>query len=117
MIPSIGRIVHYRLTDQDCASIAHRRRRHSDDVEWANEHGSGVTKHQVFEGNQPKAGEVYPMMITRVWDLHPTEASCVQGQVFLDGNDTIWKTSVQQHGQTYDPTVENGVWFEPVRTV
>lgn len=46
-------------------------------------------------------GDKYPMMITRVWgDPEPGKPSSatpdtqVNGQVFLDGNDTIWVTSV-----------------------
>jgi hypothetical protein len=98
VVPSIGRIVHYRLSESDAARAVARRR-----------------QHPAFGGNTPRARDVYPMMITRVWSENPTETDCVQGQVFLDGNDSLWVTSVQQQGHTYDPTVIEGVWFEPPR--
>lgn len=113
MVPSVGRIVHYRLTEADAARVLLHRRHHTVEVPWSNEHGSGVARHAAFEGNAPKGGDVYPMLITRVWSPEPTEGDCVQGQVFLDGNDSLWVTSVQQQGYTYDPSITEGVWFEP----
>lgn len=115
MVPSVGRIVHYRLCESDVAQIVARRNRHVTEVHWKNEHGEGIRVERSFDGNAPHAGDVYPMLITRVWSEKPTAADCVQGQVFLDGNDTLWKTSAQQQGHTYDPTTTDGVWFEPPR--
>jgi hypothetical protein len=48
------------------------------------------------------------MLITRLWTDAPDEDSVVQGQVFLDGNDSLWVTSVKQGS-------EPGQWFEPPR--
>jgi hypothetical protein len=78
MIPTIGRIVHYTLTDHDVAQIAARR--------------TGAGDKSI--GNTVTAGDVFPLMITRVWG--PTEESAVNGQVFLDGDDVLWVTSRQQ---------------------
>lgn len=105
MIPTVGRIVHYRLDANDVAAVKNQRAHSSIET------GSG--RYPQKHGNPLAAGDVYPMLITRVWG--DTESSCVQGQVFLDGNDTIWKTSVQQQGHTYDPSLTEGVWFAPPR--
>ena len=75
MIPTVGRIVQYTLSDQDAARITQARLR---DV--------------MTEGNSVSAGDVFPMLITRVWGSDPLAA--VNGQVFLDGNDNLWVTSV-----------------------
>ena len=84
--PSIGRIVHYALSEQDVVATNKRRddsRRH---LAEHRENSNGV---QIHVGNPVAEGDVYPMLITRVWN-----DTLVQGQVFLDGNDTLWATSV-----------------------
>lgn len=81
--PSIGRIVHYKLSEQDAAEINRRRL-----VPYPNGKGS-----QVHVGNPAAMGQVYPALIVRTWG--DTPESAVQLQVFLDGNDTLWATSVQ----------------------
>jgi hypothetical protein len=75
MKPTIGRIVHYTLSGMDVAKITQAR-----------------TKDLDTEGNAVREGDVFPMLITRVWGSTPESA--VQGQVFLDGNDTLWVTAV-----------------------
>ncbi len=90
--PSIGRIVHYTLSEQDAAAINKRRK------DAQNLNAAGVTLAsqelgaQIHTGNQVSAGDVYPMMITRVWGDQPD--SSVNGQVHLDGSDLHWVTSV-----------------------
>lgn len=106
MIPSIGRIVHYKLNDSDVTEINRRRA----DARRTSLHFSGAIIHT---GNQAEPGMVFPMLITRVWGLGPngaqiTEESVVQGQVFLDGNDTLWVTSRHQGDS-------EGQWSEPPR--
>lgn len=102
MLPSIGRIVHYTLTDYDAESINKRR----DDAQRFNpaKNETGVIVHV---GNKAEAGQVFPLLITRVWG--EGEAAAVNGQVFLDGNDVYWATSRIQ-GQ------EPGQWRAPERT-
>ncbi len=78
MKPSIGRIVHYKITAQDAVQANKRR---------AALETTGPAAHI---GNELRAGEVYPAMMVRVWG----PGSLVQLQVFLDGNDTLWATSV-----------------------
>lgn len=113
MVPSVGRIVHYRLSERDAGVINKRRQDAHRHAGEHLEHPSGVVVHT---GNPAGPGDVYPLLITRVWDgENATEASCVQGQVFLDGNDTVWVTSCVQQGHTYDPEITEGVWFEPPR--
>lgn len=91
MIPSVGRIVHYRLSEHDALAITQRR----DDARRSRI-AHDKTGAVVHVGNPVKAGDVYPMLITRIWAEEPTETTAVQGQVFLDGNDNLWVTSVQQ---------------------
>ena len=89
MTPAIGRIVHYRLRDNDATAINRRRTDARAKMDWHRENKTGS---QVHVGNDVSAGEVYPMIITKVWG---SEAhSAVNGQVLLDGNDLYWATSV-----------------------
>ena len=95
-VPSIGRIVHYRLSAQDAEQILRRRTtgasiaermKYGDDPQlkaWP----AGAQAHI---GNDVKEGDVFPMMITRTWG--DTASAAVNGQVFLDSNDVFWATS------------------------
>lgn len=109
MIPTIGRIVHYRLSADDAAQINRRRTtgksiaerllwsplgRHQDAIPAHAEHGTvraWPAGAQAHIGNDAKEGDVFPMLITKVWGDTPTSA--VNGQAFLDGNDVLWVTS------------------------
>lgn len=93
IVPSPGRIVHYTLSEQDADDIARRRVDARNSLDWHREHRTGAVVHL---GNSVKAGDVYPLIITRVWAARPTTDTSVNGQVLLDGNDTLWVTSVQQ---------------------
>jgi hypothetical protein len=100
-IPTIGRIVHYRLSADDAqqinrrrttgASIAERIKR-----EFVDQSGgfnpAWPLGAQAHIGNEVKEGDTFPMLIVRCWG--DTETSCVNGQVFIDGNDALWATSV-----------------------
>ena len=90
--PSIGRFVHYKLNQQDADAINKRRadfnrtvgrQRQALDDGW-----------QAHVGNAVKAGETFPALVVRRWGETPE--SCIQLQVFLDGNDTYWATSVNE---------------------
>jgi len=95
--PSIGRIVHYRLSADDAAQI-NRRRTTGASIAERMKYGSEPELKawpagaQAHIGNDAQEGHTYPMLITRVWGDAPTSA--VNGQVFLDGNDVLWVTSV-----------------------
>jgi hypothetical protein len=87
--PTIGRIVHYKLSASDAMAINHRRRDAKDKMDW---HIALKTGAQVHVGNEASEGDIFPMIITRVWGKDADSA--VNGQVFLDGNDLFWTTSV-----------------------
>lgn len=108
-IPTIGRIVHYRLSADDAAQINRRRTnggsiaerllwsvvgRHNEAIPAQSKDGSvrsWPAGAQAHIGNDAKEGDTFPMMITRVWDSDPTSA--VNGQAYLDGTDVLWVTS------------------------
>lgn len=95
MIPSPGRIVEYTLSEQDVAEIERRRQDARAALDWHRENKTGAIVHT---GNPTAPGDKYPLVITRVWASGhaANEATAVNGQVLLDGNDTLWVTSVQQ---------------------
>ena len=77
--PSLGRLVHYTLNESDVARIDQQR------------------QYEPYRGNDVQVGDVFPMDIVRVWSAGPddlTPDTAVNGQVKLDGNDTLWVTSV-----------------------
>lgn len=83
-VPSAGRIVHYRLTEQDADGINGRR----------------DLNRRMLDGNLARAGDVVPMTVVRCWDRHPSDyvpgKSLLNGQATLDGNDAWWVTSVAE---------------------
>jgi hypothetical protein len=98
--PSIGRLVHYTLSQADADQI-NRRRQDFHQSRSADEH-TGYVGHV---GNWAAEGDVYPALIVRVWE----EAQVtVNAQVFLDGNDVFWTTS-RPKGNT------PGTWAWPER--
>lgn len=103
MTPSIGRIVHYKLTAQDAEAV-NRRRKEAD--QNRQNHRDAALGYVAHLGNFASEGDVYPMLIVRVWGSTPE--SSVNGQVFLDGNDTLWVASVGQGDQPRQ-------WHEPER--
>lgn len=88
MLPTIGRIVHYTLSPAVAAAINQRRADAAAKLDWHRQERTGA---QVHVGNSVNAGDVYPLIITRVWG--PNENSAFNGQLMLDGNDTFWVTS------------------------
>lgn len=72
MTPTIGRIVHYRLSDGDAQAIT-------------------TARGDKISGNGVHGGDTYPAMIVRVFGDAPRSA--VNLKVFLDGGDTYWATS------------------------
>lgn len=112
--PTVGRIVHYRLTRQDVKAI---NRRYVDGTQHYGEHRQKADGSVVHVGNQHHAGDIVPLIIVRVWEnefpnpvapnwlpgdeepeFHePLSSYGVNGQAFLDGNDSLWVTSAP-HG-------------------
>lgn len=89
MIPSPGRIVEYTLDNNDAERI-NGARKHLFVESMVQENAVAP----LYAGNPAAAGDKYPMVIVRVWGSSPE--SSVNGQVLLDGNDTLWVTSVAQ---------------------
>ena len=84
MTPTIGRIVHYKLSLEDAGKLNKR----YDDGAGPRSAKNADSGAQVHVGNRVERSETVPMIITKVW----TEES-VNGQVILDGNDSLWVTS------------------------
>lgn len=80
---SVGRIVRYRLTEQDAQSVNKRRK----DAEnfGARDNQTGYAVHV---GNTVTAGDEFPAVVVRVWP-----DGLINAQVLLDGTDTVWVTS------------------------
>jgi len=98
--PTLGRVVHYRLTENDARAINIRR----NDWHQTNiQDGPQSTGYQAHVGNPVVGGDIFAADIVRVWD-----DGHVNLQVKLDGNDTFWATSVT-NGR------DNGNWFWPPR--
>lgn len=118
MRPTIGRIVHYRLTDDDALRMNKRR---ADYTAAANSHPHPhepgtppPSGHIAHVGNALQGGDYYPAMVVRTFqDVAPDGKSAVASpyvnlQVFLDGTDQLWATSV---GEGDGP----GTWAWPLR--
>lgn len=103
MIPTIGRTVIYALRETEAEAI-NRRRQHA--KLHMDEHRANSNGVMVHVGNTVKAGDRFPMIITRVWGT--TAESVVNGTVMLDGSDTFWANSVGV-GDV------NGTWSWPTR--
>ncbi len=96
-----GRIVHYVLTDQDALEISRRR---VFNVGHAPDWPRGAQAHV---GNPPQVGIHCPAIVVAVWPREFEDTPGVNLQVFLDGNDVLWKTSVE-----FKEAIENlpGTW-------
>lgn len=88
----IGDILLYRLNEQDIKAINRRRtsgaaiqaRMQAQPLAWP----EGAQAHIGFPA---RPGQVFPLIVTTL-----TVGGLVNGQVMLDGNDTLWVTSVGQ---------------------
>lgn len=110
---TIGRTVHYTLSEQDAAEINRRRTSGSSIFDRikskiANPQGgediaAWPVGAQAHIGNNTEAGQVYPAVAVRVWSPGMANLS-----VALDGTDTYWATS--RHEGT-----EPGTWAWPPR--
>lgn len=90
MKSTVGRIVHYQLSDHDAFVINKRR---EDAMAHMGEHRDNSNGVVVHVGNPAVAGEIYPMIVTRVSRNHD---GIINGQVLLDGSDTLWVTSAPE---------------------
>jgi hypothetical protein len=116
--PTIGRILHYRLSKSD-ADFVNEKRALSGQNQHMPTHGA-----QAHSGNGVSEGQIFPLIVTMSWpEEYPEgklgrfdgtrvdlESHCgVNGQLFLDGNDSLWIRSAPQH------RMEAGCWFWPPR--
>lgn len=92
---TIGRVVHYVLSEADAAAIEGTRR----------EFTSMMGAH-VHRGNTASAGDIFPAMAVSVFS--EGDDPPVNFQVFLDGNDTYWATSRHE-----SPDAFPGNWHWP----
>jgi len=84
---SIGRIVHYTLSDTDALRI-NARRTDGPSIQERLLDSTWPVGAQAHIGNKVAAGDVLPAMVVAV---QPNGQ--VNAQVFLDGNDVLWVTS------------------------
>lgn len=98
--PSVGRIVHYRLTEHDANDI--NRRRKDFHTSGSAQDRTGFVGHV---GNQAAEGDLFPAVIVRVWDESTVTCNL---QVLLDGTDNYWATSRAEGTET-------GRWSWPER--
>lgn len=103
---SIGRIVHFRLNDAQAEAITRRRNDARANLERMRAERPGFQAHI---GNPVSAGQVVPMIVTAVWpdEFGPGEPG-INGQIILDGCDSLWVTSVREGGRS-------GEWSWPPR--
>ncbi|MEU1284922.1 hypothetical protein [Kitasatospora sp. NPDC005856] len=95
MQPTIGRIVHYRLSEQDQQRITAQQNRPLPD-------GRSPL------ANSSQAGAVFPAVIVRIWNNNPDAPLC-NLHVLLDGELTLWVTSRAEGA-------EQGTWTWPPRS-
>lgn len=110
MKPTIGRILHYRLSEQDATAMTRRRTNGASIAErMKTEPAQWPAGAQAHIGNPVAIGTTVPMIVVAVW---PNEfgdgVPGVNGQALLDGNDVLWVTSAKEG-------TEPGTWAWPTR--
>jgi hypothetical protein len=89
IVPTIGRIVYFKLASYQADEINRRRKHAVDSMDFHRWKKNGTMVHC---GNEVKPGQVLPMVIVAVWGNTPECA--INGKLFLDGSDDYWVTSV-----------------------
>lgn len=90
IVPTIGRVVLYTLTQDDADKI-NRRRTSGQSIADRIKMAVWPLGAQAHIGNIVSSGEVYPATVVRAWG--DTPESAINLQVYLDGNDVFWVTS------------------------
>ena len=83
LVVTPGRVVTYRLSEADAEAINRRREHARAHIEEHRENSNGV---QIHSGNPVQMDREFPMIVVAL--MPPSRT--VNGQVFLDGNDTLW---------------------------
>ena len=98
MNPTVGCIVHYRLTNEQAKFTNARRDDARVNFSRMREERPGFQAHV---GNNVSEGATVPLMVVCVWaneypDNDSRSKDGVNGQAVLDGNDTLWVTSAKE---------------------
>jgi hypothetical protein len=106
-----GRIVLYTLTELDATEINRRRTSSVSIRERIQKNIPNINTEwplgaQAHIGNAVGPGQTFPMIVTWTWP-----GNIVNGQVFLDGNDCFWATSISE-GNDF---TRQGRWVWPPR--
>lgn len=98
IVPTIGRIVLYKMSDTDAQKVNKRRADAHSHMREHIERSNGVMVHV---GNEVHEGDVFPAVVVKTWGTTPT--SPVNLKVEMDGSDTYWATSrmVGEHPGSY----------------
>jgi len=105
---TIGRIVHYRLSAADAEQVNRRRTAHAPSDVYGNLPPWPACA-QRHVGNAVHEGQTLPCIITQVWPNEYGNHEGVNGQVLLDGSDSLWVTSRKEG-------TEPGEWSWPPRS-
>jgi hypothetical protein len=118
MQPTIGRTLIFKITEEQAQHINRRRTTGESIAARIQNNGQIATDGAVIGeqwpigaqahiGNFVYEGNSYPLIVTNVWpDEFGAGKPGVNGQVILDGNDSLWVTSAGE-GE------ENGQWQWP----
>lgn len=96
MTPTIGRIVHYKLSEADAAAITRRRTTGAAIADRIKQDRWPLGA-QAHIGNPVATGNVVSAIVTAVWpDEDGPGTFGVNAQAFLDGSDSFWVLSAKQ---------------------
>lgn len=108
--PSLGRIVIFKLSEQNAAEINRRRTTGYSIGERIKINSNSNTiwplGAQAHIGNEVSAGDELPAIVVKVHDIGVIQTT-IRMQVFLDGNDTYWAQVVEEgdgEGQWHWPS-------------
>lgn len=101
--PYIGAVLQYVL-DEENADHINRRRTTGADIAQRQNWPQGAQAHI---GRFAEAGQVCALIVTETHD----DGAFVNGQVLLDGNDTLWVTTVEELDENRG--VREGGWRWP----
>lgn len=107
MNPTVGRIVYYRLDNNDAEAI-NRRRTTGNSIAERIAAGQWPIGAQAHIGNSVSAGDVFPAIVVRVL---PNDN--LNLKVMLDGSDDYWATT---RPQSLEPEPQMGTWNWPPRS-
>ncbi len=102
---TVGRMVHYVLTEDDATQI-NRRRTDGGSVQSRLEAGTWPAGAQAHIGNTAEAGQHVAAVVVRVW----SDSGMVNLKCLLDGNDDFWASSIPFQAQSPQAPVSQRTW-------